>query len=369
VQWIAPADGTTLESPQPVTLQAATGDADGTVVQVEFRDGTNSLGTVSNPPYSLLWSNPPPGTHALRAVATDDRGNTTVTDTIRMTVLPVNQPPLVQWVSPTPGLALDTPSPVTLEVLANDPDGSVVQVEFRDGTNSLGVVIDSQAFSLIRDHLGAGTHALSAIVTDNRGGRTETPPVTITIQPANQAPTVQWLSPANGAVLDASAAIVLEATAADPDGDVAGVEFRDGTNLLGMVTSPPYSLVWTNPPAGTRTLSAITTDDRGVVITDSIVVAIVHPRTTQVPLIIRSVEMVNNPASEVAKSSLQSRLIQLHIQGPDGSEAVIEASTDLNSWTPISTNALVNGTFVGTDSESANFNLRFYRVRLATQTP
>jgi hypothetical protein len=369
VQWLSPANESVLQQPQPVTLQAAASDADGAVVRVEFRDGTNSLGVVSNPPYDLVWSNPTVGTHTLTAVAVDDRAGATISEVALLTVLPLNQLPIVQWLSPTNGLALDTPSPVTLEVLANDPDGSIAQVEFRDGTNSLGVVTNSQSFSLIRDHLGAGTHALSAIVTDNRGGRTETPLVTITIQPPNQAPTVQWLSPTNGAVLDASAAIVLEAAAADPDGNVARVEFRDGTNSLGMVTSPPYSLVWTNPPAGTRTLSAITTDHRGVVVTDSIVVAVVYPRTTQVPLIIRSVEMVSNPGSSLAKSSLQSRLIQLHIQGPDGSVAVIEASTDLGTWSPISTNALVNGTFVSTDSESANFNLRFYRVRVATQTP
>jgi len=327
---------------------------------------------VSTPPYSLLWSNPPVGTHTLSALATDDRGGATASDTTLFTVMTPNQLPLVQWLSPTNGLTLDGSHAVTLEVLANDPDGTVVQVEFRDGTNSLGVVTGNQYFSMPRDHLGPGTHALSAIVTDNRGGYTETPPVTITISPANQAPTVQWLTPTNGAVFTATGTIVLEAAAADPDGNLVRVEFLDGTNSLGVLSAPPYSLLWSNLTVGTHMLSAVATDDLGVAASsESITVTVAVPPTNEVPLTIQSAQFVAIQPPPVTKSGLDpaNSQFQIEIAGPDGSLVVVEASTDFSNWAPISTNTLVNGAVVCADAESRNFNMRSYRARLATQPP
>jgi hypothetical protein len=42
---------------------------------------------------------------------------------------------------------------------------------------------------------------------------------------------------------------------------------------------------------------------------------------------------------------------------------VVEASTNLQSWTPVITNALVNGTNAFSDSAYTNYPQRFYRVR------
>jgi len=73
----------------------------------------------------------------------------------------------------------------------------------------------------------------------------------------------------------------------------------------------------------------------------------------------------------VTKSALDpaDSQFQFKIAGPDGSVVVVEASNDSSNWAPISTNTLVNGAVVSTDAESRNFNIRFYRVRLATQAP
>ena len=42
---------------------------------------------------------------------------------------------------------------------------------------------------------------------------------------------------------------------------------------------------------------------------------------------------------------------------------VVEASTNLQNWTPVITNALVNGTNYFSDSSWTNYPSRFYRVR------
>ena len=85
---LGPADGATLISPAAVTIQAVAADNDGTVTQVEFFDGAQSLGAVATagaPPYTkavTLY----PGTHPLTAVATDNAGTTTTSPLVTVTV-------------------------------------------------------------------------------------------------------------------------------------------------------------------------------------------------------------------------------------------------------------------------------------------
>lgn len=69
----APAGGTSFIVPTNIVLTAIAGDDDG-VARVEFFAGTNLLGTVTNPPYALDWTNPPVGEYLLTARATDQLG-------------------------------------------------------------------------------------------------------------------------------------------------------------------------------------------------------------------------------------------------------------------------------------------------------
>ena len=217
-----------------------------------------------------------------------------------------------------------------------------------------------------------GAHTLSAVATDDRGGATTSETALLTVLPSNQLPIVQWLTPTNGAAFNASEAIVLQVTAADPDGNVARVEFLDGTNSLGVVSSPPYSLLWSNLTVGTHTLSAMTTDDRGgAASSDLITVTVAATPTNEAPLTIQSMQFVAIQAPSVTKSAVDPAESQCEfkIAGPVGSMVVLEASTDFTNWAPISTNSLANGAAVSADADSRNFNIRFYRVRMATQAP
>jgi len=52
------------------------------------------------------------------------------------------------------------------------------------------------------------------------------------------------------------------------------------------------------------------------------------------------------------------------VSGPQGSNFVVEASSDLNNWTPIFTNkAPPAGTMSYTDTDATNYPSRFYRAR------
>ena len=82
----------------------------------------------------------------------------------------------------------------------------------------------------------------------------------------NQLPTVALTSPANGTVFDLSASVPLQATASDVDGSVSRVDFyangvivgSDTTSLAGI-----FATTWTPTVAGTYSVEAVATDDRG----------------------------------------------------------------------------------------------------------
>lgn len=72
--FTAPAPGLVLASNEPVTLSAAAADSDGTVTNVEFYVDGALAGMCASAPYSLVWSNPTAGIHALSVRAVDNFG-------------------------------------------------------------------------------------------------------------------------------------------------------------------------------------------------------------------------------------------------------------------------------------------------------
>ncbi|MEO8255926.1 MAG: Ig-like domain-containing protein [Acidobacteriota bacterium] len=90
------------------------------------------------------------------------------------------------------------------------------------------------------------------------GGSTPPPP-----PPSNQLPSVSLTAPANGTTYTAPASIAFTATASDPDGSVAKVEFYNGTTLVGTDNTSTYSATWTGVPAGTYVLTAVAYDNLG----------------------------------------------------------------------------------------------------------
>jgi hypothetical protein len=79
----------------------------------------------------------------------------------------------------------------------------------------------------------------------------------------NQRPSVALTSPANGASFTSPATLNLAADATDTDGTIAKVDFYEGSTLLGTDTTAPYQWTWSDVQAGTFSLTARATDDKG----------------------------------------------------------------------------------------------------------
>jgi hypothetical protein len=82
----------------------------------------------------------------------------------------------------------------------------------------------------------------------------------------NAPPLVSLTAPSSGATAKLGGSLGLAATASDPDGSVAAVDFLvDGTFLLSASSSQPYVATWTPVAAGTFTVTANARDNEGAI--------------------------------------------------------------------------------------------------------
>ncbi len=110
----------------------------------------------------------------------------------------------------------------------------------------------------------------------------------------NSLPTISITSPANGATFTEPASVAISATAADPDGTIAKVEFFRGTTKLGEDTSSPYSYTWSSVAAGTYSLTAVATDNSGGSTTSAVINITVQPQVSSFSFSARITDGLND---------------------------------------------------------------------------
>ncbi|TYD37638.1 chitinase [Xanthomonas sontii] len=97
---------------------------------------------------------------------------------------------------------------------------------------------------------------------------------------SNQPPSVAMTAPTSGTRFAVGTTIALQASANDPDGSVARVEFFRGSTSLGSVSGAPYTLSWSGAAAGDYSLTAVATDNAGARTTSAAVaISIAAPST------------------------------------------------------------------------------------------
>jgi len=102
----------------------------------------------------------------------------------------------------------------------------------------------------------------------------------------NQPPVVALTAPADGAAFTAPASFTLTATASDPDGTVAKVEFFNGALKLGEDTAAPYEQPVTALVVGSHMFTARATDNSGATATSpQITVLVSQPVSFALPFL------------------------------------------------------------------------------------
>lgn len=253
-----------------VTVSAAAIDPDGTIAGVEFFDGATPIGIAVTEPYEVTWHAALPGVHSISARATDNKGGTSQSAPI---VVTVGGPPVVVVTGPTACSSIDGPLDVPLAADAISTGGRIVSVEFFDGGSPVGTSSVAPWRSTLVN-ASTGSHSITAKATDEQGLTTTSRASTFTIRGANQPPSVALTSPTEGARFAFGSAVNLTATAADADGTIIAVEFRNGGaagSLLGRTTTFPYAASWTNAAAGSYAIVAVAYDDRNATTTSAVV--------------------------------------------------------------------------------------------------
>jgi hypothetical protein len=140
---------------------------------------------------------------------------------------------------------------------ASDAETSVQYVEFYVD----GALIDTDLVEPWSTSWNApvGSHNLSAVAYDTTGLAGSSTPVGVTVQAANQPPTVSITSPANNAVIGAPGTVTITATASDPENALQRVEFYVDGGLVGTDTTSPYAVDW-SATAGSHSLTAVAVD-------------------------------------------------------------------------------------------------------------
>ena len=234
INLTSPAIGAPFTAPATIALAATASDVDGTIARVDFYAGATLLATDFSSPYTYTWSGVAAGSYGITAVARDNGGavTTSAVRNVTVSIATSNQPPASSLTAPGAGAVYTAPALVAITATASDTDGTVAMVEFYAGATLIGS--DATApYSMSWSNVAAGSYSLTAVARDDDGSTTTSAARSINVNSSNQAPTVSLTAPANGATFTAPASITVTATASDPDGTVATVEFYAGTTLIG----------------------------------------------------------------------------------------------------------------------------------------
>ncbi len=261
-----PANGETAIAPANFTIKSNASDSDGNITKVEFYEGTTLKGTATTSPFNYNWSNVPVGTYTLTAKAYDELNAVTTSAPVTVTVKE-NNLPTVTITNPAEGTTGIAPADFVIKANASDSDGNISKVEFYEGTTLLGTSTTSP-YSYIWKNIPTGTYKVTAKATDNLNASVVSPEVTLIVKD-NVPPIVSISNPSNGVTVIAPANFSIKANANDTDGSISKVEFYEGSNLLGVATTSPYTFEWTYVTAGNYLLTAKAYDNLNAVTVSS----------------------------------------------------------------------------------------------------
>ncbi len=282
VSITAPLPGAQFTAPATVTINAPATDEDGTIRKVDFYQGNTFIGTDSISPYSFTWTSVTPGSYTIKAVATDNAGDSIISAPVTITVVAPNVPPVVSITAPLPGVLFTSPASITIDATATDADGTITKVDFYQRDILLGTDTISP-YSFTWTGVAVGSYTIKAVATDNAGDSITSAPVSITVVAPNVPPVVSITAPLPGAQFTAPALVIINATAVDSDGTIRKVDFYQGDTFLGTDTISPYSFTWTGVAVGSYTIKAVATDNAGDSITSAPVsITVVAPNVPPV---------------------------------------------------------------------------------------
>ncbi len=190
VALTSPTNNSTFILPATIDFTVTTSDSEGPIVKVELFDFANKIGESFEPPFTIAWTNPPPGSHRMVARAADQFGATATSPAVFVSVLVVNHPPVIASI---PVQAVDEGTPLAMSIPATDPDVPPNNLTFSLAPAApAGATINSTNGFFTwtpTEEQGPGTNTIQVIVTDDGSPSLRaTQIVTVVIHEVNAAP-------------------------------------------------------------------------------------------------------------------------------------------------------------------------------------
>ena len=286
VNLTSPTEGQTFVAPATINLTANASSTAGAITKVEFMlRGAGGvftvLGTDTTAPYAFDWTDVPTGSYFLAARATDATNAVAQTPEVRVTV---NQ----QTATVSIGGQVVDAGGVGMAGIRLNLSGSQTQTAV---TNLLG-------YYGFYNLPSGGNHTITPEVVGTTGNSFTPASQTFTNVTANeidvdfayssfnQAPTVQFNSPTAGATFNMPAAIPINATATDADGNIVHftVSANNGTfnSTIGQSNNGTFSAPWQPNAPGNYTLTATARDNGGRQTSAQIQITVVQPSPVQI---------------------------------------------------------------------------------------
>lgn len=162
--------------------------------------------------------------------------------------------------------------------------------------------------------------------------------------PAAVPPTVSITNPVSGAVFAAPANVKMSANASVSSGSVTNVSFRQGTTVLGSVTSAPFNFTAPGLSAGSYSLTAVATAN-GLSATSAVV----------------TVSVINPVAITLSSPQISNGNFIFSYSADPGLSYVVQDSSDLSTWIPLGTNVATSNPVTVTNPVLPGGN-RYFRV-------
>jgi RHS repeat-associated protein len=268
----SPANGSSVPGKATLTLSSTASDPDGTINTVAYYNGSTLIGSSASPPFNVTWSTVAPGTYRITAQATDNLGAITTSNANTVTVTN----PITIGITAPANNATYAPNPtITLTATATDSNGTISKVDFYNGSTNIGTA-NSAPYSINWSNVAAGNATITAQATDSQGLTQTSAPITLTV---HSAPSVSIQTPTNNSTATAPATINLTANAAATGTTVTQVSYYNGTSFIGSANQSPYTVSWSNVPAGSYTITAQVTDGFNDTATSAPVNITVNPNT------------------------------------------------------------------------------------------
>ncbi len=321
VALTAPASGATFVYPANVQLSANATAANGGITNVSFFREAAKLGEDVIAPYNLTWNNAGLGTFALRAVAMDSFGATG-------TSAPVN---------------------VTIQTVLGTNVYSV-KVNFQTNAVTLfpGYLPDS---GLTFANRGNGySYGWDLDNTANARARNSANSFDVRYDTFNHLQ-----KPGGGTVWEiAIPSGTYQVRIVSGDAINSDSNFQLAAEGVSIVNSIP-----TDAAPWVEGFGLVTVNDGRLTVTTG-----AGAINNKIAFIEIATAVTVVPPINLVSAAQTNGAFQFSLQGLNGVNYVIEASTNLTSWTPVLTNTPVNNLLPYTEPAGSVFPLRFYRGRL-----